>query len=214
VSGGGTEGVFVVSAGVTATIDKLTIANGLAVQGGGIDNFGTLTIDHSTLSGNTAVGGSGDSTTPDAANGGGIADEVGASLNLTQDLLTNNVAAASPGNDSFGGALLNLGSASVTGCTFTSNQVAGGGSSSYFDGSYGGAIESFGYPPDQLYGSTLTVTDSTFTGNEADAATGADYGQVGAIDLQFDAVGDHQQLRLHGQCGHRRTGKLRLRRGH
>jgi hypothetical protein len=40
VSGGGTQQVFIVSAGVTATIDKLTIANGLAVQGGGIDNFG------------------------------------------------------------------------------------------------------------------------------------------------------------------------------
>ena len=104
VSGGGTEGVFVVSAGVTATIDKLTIANGLAVQGAGIDNFGTLTVSQCTLSGNTAVGGSGDSTTPDAANGGGIANEVGASLTLNQDLLAYNVAAAGPGNDSFGGA--------------------------------------------------------------------------------------------------------------
>ena len=113
VSGGGTEGVFVVSAGVTATIDNLTIASGLAVQGAGIDNFGSLTVSQCALTGNTAVGGSGDSTTPGAANGGGIANEVGASLTLTQSLLTNNVAAASPGDDSFAGGLLNLGSATI-----------------------------------------------------------------------------------------------------
>ena len=53
----------------------LTIANGVAVQGGGIDNSGTLTVDDCTLLSNKAVGGRGDSTTPDAANGGGIANE-------------------------------------------------------------------------------------------------------------------------------------------
>lgn len=126
VKGGGTEGVFVVSAGVTATIENLTIANGLAVQGAGIDNFGTLTVSQRTLTGNTAVGGSGDCTTPDAASGGGIANEVGASLALTQSLLTKNVAAATPGTDSFGGALLNLGSATVTNTTFIGNEATGG----------------------------------------------------------------------------------------
>ncbi|MFI5459121.1 MAG: beta strand repeat-containing protein [Isosphaerales bacterium] len=188
VSGGGTEGVFVVSAGVVATIDNLTIANGLAVQGAGIDNFGTLMVSQCTLTDNTAVGGSGDSTTPDAANGGGIANEVGAGLTLTQSLLTNNVAAASPGNDSFGGALLNLGSATIANSTFTGNQVTGGGSSSYYDGSYGGAIESFGFAPSQLYGSTLTVSNSTFTGNQAIGATGGTFGDAGAIDVEFSAV--------------------------
>jgi hypothetical protein len=181
VSGGGTKGVFVVSAGVTATIDKLTIANGVAVQGGGIDDSGTLTVNDCTLLSNKAKGGSGDSTTPDAANGGGIANEVGASLVLTGSLLSNNVAAASPGNDSFGSALLNLGSATVTACTFTGNQVTGGGSSSYFDGSYGGGIETWN-------NSALQITRSTFTGNEADAAAGVDYGEAGAVDVEFGAV--------------------------
>ena len=188
VSGGGTEEVFVVSPGVVATIDKLTIANGLAVQGGGIDNFGTLTVNQCTLTDNTAIGGSGDSTTPDAANGGAIANEVGASLTLTQCLVTANVAAASPGNDSFGGALLNLGSATVANCTFTGNQATGGGSASYFDGSTGGAIEGFGFPPSQLYGSTITVTGSTFNNNEAISASGSVYGVGGAVDLEFGVV--------------------------
>ena len=188
VSGGGNQGVFVVSPGVTATIDGLTIANGMAAQGGGIDNFGTLTVNQSTLAGNTAVGGSGGSTTPDAANGGGIANEVGASLTINQSLLTNNVAAATPGNDSFGGALLNLGSATIMNSTFTGNQAIGGGSSSYYDGSYGGAIDSFGFGPSQLYNSTLTVSNSTFGDNESNAAAGPTFGDAAAIDVEYSAV--------------------------
>jgi hypothetical protein len=187
VSGGRTQQVFVVSSGVTATIESLTIADGLAAQGGGIDNFGDLTVTGCTISGNLAVGGAGDSTTPDAANGGGIANEVSASLTLTDTLLSGNVAAASPGDDAFGGALLNLGSATISYCTFTGNQATGGASASYFDASSGGAIESFGFPPDQLYGSTLQVTGCTFSANQAvAAATGASEG--GAIDLQFGVI--------------------------
>ena len=104
VSGGGASRVFDIASGADVTLSGLTIANGVAVQGGGIDNFGTLTVDRCTLLNNKAIGGSGNSTTPDAANGGGIANEVGASLALTRSLLANNVAAASPGDDSFGGA--------------------------------------------------------------------------------------------------------------
>ncbi len=188
VCGGGTEGVFVVSAGVTATIDNLTIANGLAVQGAGIDNFGNMTVINCNLSGNQAIGGSGAATTPDAANGGAIMNEVGATLTLRQSSLADNVAAASPGNDSFGGALVNLGAATITGCVFQGNEATGGGSSSFFDGSTGGAIESFGFPPSQLYGSTLNVSNSTFVDNEAVAASGTDYGVGGAIDLEFGVI--------------------------
>ena len=208
ISGGGTAGVFVVSPGVTATIDDLTIANGLAVQGGGIDNFGKLTVDDCTLTDNTAKGGSGDSTTADAANGGGIANEVGASLSLTQSLLVHNVAAASPGNDSFGGAVLNLGGAVVANCTFTGNQVTGGSSSSYYDGSYGGAIESFGFAPSQLYGSTLTVSGSTFTGNQAVAASGPFFGDAAAIDVEFSAVATITNSTFTGNVS---TGGMRAR---
>ncbi len=124
---GGSSRVFAIAAGVKVSLSGLTIADGLAVQGGGIDNSGTLTVDHCILTGNTAVGGSGTATTPGAANGGGIANEVGATLKLTHDLLTDNVAAASPGNDAFGGALLNLGTATIANSTFTGNQATGGG---------------------------------------------------------------------------------------
>src|SRR5207253_2685122 len=48
---------FNIAAAVTVTIAGLTIANGGAVHGGGINNSGTLTVQNSTLSGNTAGGG-------------------------------------------------------------------------------------------------------------------------------------------------------------
>jgi hypothetical protein len=188
VSGNKSSRVFEIGTGQTVSISGLTITNGLAVQGGGIDNFGTLSINDCTLLSNQAVGGSGASTTLDAANGGGIANEVGASLTLTNSVLKNNVAAASAGNDAFGGAVLNLGSTTVAACTFTGNQVSGGGSASYYDGSYGGAIESFGFPPSQLYGSTLKVTDSTFQDNEAIAANGVTFGDAAAIDIEYSAA--------------------------
>ncbi len=188
ISGNNAQQVFDISGGTTVTLADLTVADGLAVQGGGIDNFGNLTIKNCSLLGNQAVGGSGGATTPDAANGGGIANEIGGSLTLTNSLLENNIAAASAGNDSFGGAVLNLGSATVTGCTFTGDEVTGGGSGSYYDGSYGGAIESFGFPPSQLYGSTLTVSHSTFSHNLAIAASGVTFGDAAAIDVEFSAV--------------------------
>ena len=55
ISGGGTSGVFQVDAGVTATLSGLTITDGLALAGGGIENVGTVTLTNCTISGNTAA---------------------------------------------------------------------------------------------------------------------------------------------------------------
>src|SRR5262249_57360173 len=67
VSGGNISRVFQVEAGETVSISGLTIAGGNAglFNGGGIDNFGTLTVRDSVFSGNSAV------------NGGGLESEVG-----------------------------------------------------------------------------------------------------------------------------------------
>jgi hypothetical protein len=56
VSGGGTVGVFQVDAMVTASISDLTIADGAAPSGGGIDNDGTLTIVDSSIASNQGTG--------------------------------------------------------------------------------------------------------------------------------------------------------------
>jgi len=52
----GTSRVFGVPGGVTATIEELTIADGSADQGAGIDNAGTLTVKQDAFLANHALG--------------------------------------------------------------------------------------------------------------------------------------------------------------
>ena len=59
LSGNPTNRVFNVSSGVTLALTNLTIANGNAAFGAGVDNAGTLTVTNSTFSGNSAPGGDG-----------------------------------------------------------------------------------------------------------------------------------------------------------
>src|SRR5262249_11020860 len=56
VGSGGTSRVFAVDAGTAVSMSNLTIANGAADQGAGIDNLGTLTLTHCTVTGNMATG--------------------------------------------------------------------------------------------------------------------------------------------------------------
>ncbi len=56
VSGGGNSEVFDVASGSTVTISGLTITGGTAVQGGGISNAGSLTLDGDVVTGNRAAG--------------------------------------------------------------------------------------------------------------------------------------------------------------
>ena len=136
VSGGGASRVFDIASGADVTLSRPDDRQRRWLsREAGSTTSARLTVDRCTLLNNKAVGGSGTSTTPNAANGGGIANEVGASLSLTHSLLANNVAAASPGDDAFGGGLLNLGERHHRLLHLHGNQVTGGGSSSYFDGS-------------------------------------------------------------------------------
>ena len=52
----------------------------------------------------------------------------------------------------------------------------------------GSVLCPYGFPPSQLYGSTITTTDSTFTNNKAISASGSVYGVGGAVDLEFGVV--------------------------
>src|SRR5262249_22960872 len=54
VSGSGHVGVFQVNSGTSATLNGLTITDGVAGQGGGVKNAGTLSIDLCILSQNVA----------------------------------------------------------------------------------------------------------------------------------------------------------------
>ena len=166
ISGNNTSRVFAIGSGLTVTIDNVTIANGLASAGAGVDNAGNLTLASCALFANQTVGGVG---------GGGVFNEVGATLTLSQDAFTGNLATTSVGSDVLGGALLNLGSAAISNSTFTGNQALGGGSGTFFGGSVGGAIAN-------SHGASLTVSNSTFTSNAAISAAGPFFVTGGAIE--------------------------------
>ncbi len=89
VSGNNAVRVFVVNAGTFVTLDSLTIANGNTPEdGGGIYNNGMLTVNNSTISGNSAGNA-----------GGGIINNSGAltvnNSTLSGNSATGTVAAAS-----------------------------------------------------------------------------------------------------------------------
>ena len=174
ISGNDASRVFDISgaATTTVTIAGLTITDGradgstliLPSSGGGILNADNLTLSKVVLTQNVAQGSGTDTSVPQG--GGGIFNEAGAHLTLKDSLLTNNQVIAGDKLDVFGGGLLNLGTATVTSCIFSGNKALAGGGTSFFSGSAGGAIDNFGTGTvDQP--TTLTVTDSTFTNNQA-----------------------------------------------
>jgi hypothetical protein len=171
VSGSGASRVFDVSSGVTVSISGLTIADGLADQGGGVSNSGNLTLSHVALTNNEALGDSAFSGT-----GAGIFNDAGATLNVTDGLLANNQVVGGMGIG-FGGGIFNLGSVSIAASTFDGNVALGGLEDLVIgQGGQGGAI-------DNQNNGTVTITGSAFTNNQAEQGQ-ATYGIGGAIDSE------------------------------
>ncbi len=126
--------------GLHVSINGLTIAGGNQVYGGGLLNFGTLTMSTITFANNTA-GSSG---------GGGLYNVTVVTLNnCTFSGNTISSVGAGAGIDNITSA-----TATINNCTFTSNNANGTGNSA---GS-GGGIANYG---------TMTIAGSTFTGNKA-----------------------------------------------
>lgn len=91
VSGNHAVQVFQVAEGTNVNIAGITVEYGSsAADGGGIENYGTLTVSKSTLSGNSANG-----------SGGGIANETigehGGTVTVSDSILSNNSATCGGG---------------------------------------------------------------------------------------------------------------------
>jgi CSLREA domain-containing protein len=154
--------IFLINSGLTVTISGLTISNGNAVGafpsnfGGGILNFGNLTVNSSVVSGNNAVG-----------NGGGICNlnfSSTATLTVNNTTVVNNTAAGGSGigsDDSFGGLV----TATVNNSTILNNHATGSG---------GGILSSAN---SGNRNATLTINGSTISGNSS--ATGSGGGVYG-----------------------------------
>ncbi len=180
-NGGGVGGGIQVDLGAVLTLNNDIVTNnsvtGTPAQGGGIANFGTLTVNNSTVSNNRAAGAVtavlGTPPPPAPAQGGGIFSS-GGLLTLTNSRLSGNVAqggqnvgveGVTQGSDGDGGGLFLTVATDLTisGTAFTNNDALGGAVS----GGDGGGLDST--IPDLQ----LTLTGCTFTGNTAQGGGGA-----------------------------------------
>ena len=137
INGNNLDRVFVVgqiwsvNLSEVVAISGLTIAGGNQVYGGGLLNFGTLTVANTTFANNTA-----------GTSGGGGLYNVG-TITLNSCAFTNNVVSSSAA----GGAIENIGSGIVTinNSTFTGNAANGSGAGA----ASGGAHRQFRHHDDQ-----------------------------------------------------------------
>jgi hypothetical protein len=141
IDGGGHVRLMELASGATLDLQFLTLAHGHTGSfnaGGAIFNGGgTLTVNNSTFSDNTATPGLGG-----AIANGGIAS--GGTLIVTNSTFSGNSASNTVG----GGAIFNSGTLTVVNSSFSNNSA----------NANGGGIFSYG---------SATVTNSTFSGNSA-----------------------------------------------
>jgi hypothetical protein len=169
---------------------NLTITGGAAMDtpGGGIlNNFGTLTLDHSTVSGNTTMGRTADgggifnnngtlllhnSTVSGNRAVGAIADSGGGIFNnfgtLTLDHSTVSGNSAVGGVADGGGIFNNFGTARLDNSTVRGNSAVG----TFGDG--GGIFNNFG---------TTRLDNSTVSGNTASSSGGGIFNNSGTVTL-------------------------------
>jgi hypothetical protein len=136
--------VFAIDSGATVSISDLTIENGTGGNGGGIENFGTLTLSGSVVSGSHATdnggglynGSIGAATVTDTSfvsnstdgQGGGIFNWTG-TMTVSSSTVSGNQANAEGGGIENGGGTL-----TVTNTTIAGNQSFLGGGGIYNGG--------------------------------------------------------------------------------
>jgi hypothetical protein len=143
--GAGDVSVFQISGSSPVELKGLNIIKGKAsgtTGGGGIANFGTLTLTNVILSGNSYIGGiggggiynSGDLTLINgtitanlAEDGGGIFNEYGHTLTITGSTFSDNGAESSNALRGSGGGIANIGTLSVDNSEFLDNHAYAGG---------------------------------------------------------------------------------------
>jgi hypothetical protein len=120
LDGGGRGTVLTINSAITVTITNLTITNGYGVGGGIQNNLGTLTLNSSTISGNTSTSGGGGilnylgTVTLDGGSihsnnatlGGGIYNDIGTvTLSAASSIHDNNATSSGGGIINYGGTL-------------------------------------------------------------------------------------------------------------
>ena len=140
--------IFYINPGVTATINDLTIRNGVGTGtdngfGGGIVNRGNLTLNTLTVTSNSSSNG-----------GGGILNENG-TLTINNSIINNNMTVSNGG-----GIRNNNGSLTINGSTLDTNSTTGGSGN-------GGGIQSFS--------GSITITNSSILNSTSFAGGGIQF---------------------------------------
>ena len=161
VSGNNASRVFEIEGGATVTLSGLIVADGSVTgdDGGGIRNFGTLTLDSSIVRNNSATG------TPTSINGSFLITNIGGKGGgiYNGGTSTVNNSTISGNSSSSGSGIYNGGTSTVNNSTISGNSAS---SSGIFPGVSGGGIYN---------GGTSTVSNSTISGNSASGDGGGIY---------------------------------------
>jgi len=158
--GGVARVVSILNTTARVTLSGVTIRNGVAAGGGGILNWGTLTLNNSIVSGNAAASGY-------SATGGGIYNS--GTLIINNSTLRGN---AGTTNFIYGGGIYNSGKLALNNSTLSGNSANG------FTGGGGGGIYNSG---------KLALNNSTLSGNSGSPYGGGIY-NGGAAILQNSIV--------------------------
>jgi hypothetical protein len=206
---GGDYRIFTVVSGPTVVLTGLTITNGLAVEGGGIfnngtltltnatvrdnstpyvygasgggiSNSGTLTLENTTVSGNSAAG------SRETGQGGGIYNREGGMVTLDNTTVSGNYARP------YGGGIDNDGMLTLTNCTVISNSAIFGGGiyndrtltldNTTVSGNSARGIVNYG---------TATLTNTIVSGNSDSVGGGGIYNGAGMLVLTNSTVSDN-----------------------
>ncbi len=114
------------ASGAKVTISGLTLKDGVATDGAAVLNAGNLTLTQDVLSADVAQGVAGGGLFGDGAGrGGGVENEPGATLTVSQSTFTGDLAlGGTGGGNAFGGAIDNeAGTVTIAHSTFTGDQA-------------------------------------------------------------------------------------------
>jgi hypothetical protein len=227
VSGNHAVTVFTIAGVQNVTISGLTVTGGkTSTQGGGISNYGQLTLNGVTVTGNSNTGfgseGGGISSSGgtqltllnclisnnSASNGAGIATGLSSTTTITGSTITGNTGA----NGGGGAGIYNAGTITIRSSTISANTgaSAGGGiengsvhATLVLDASavVGNSSESVGGGI-QNAGGSLTITDSTIANNSARSGGGIQaFNGTGSITINDSTITENTDLSSSAQNG-------------
>ncbi len=180
LGGTGAGSVVTVPAGSRVAITDLTIAGGNAVQGGGVDNAGDLTLLRDTVTFNTASDPPSGHTLA-TGDGGGIFST--GSLTVQDSTVANNQATGPGGGIGVFGGTLNAARDAILNNTIGPDPSSGGGGVAVIVDSY-----------------CCSVTDSTIAGNVAQGSAAAAGVSVsfGGLRLYGDTIAGNRAAEVSG----------------